>query len=233
MLSIPTHRPRSIGGMAVNGYSAQPPFMEEEKGLMIKRKPLEHGVFEDMETAKKYNKEVGGYMRLVSRSILSVARKWGITDGKVLDVGTGTGSIAIGFAQGLAGVQVIGLDLSDVVLDLAKDNAQRSEISSRVTFEKGDAQDMPFEDAQFDMVISTDTLHLIKNPIKMFDEIHRVLKPQGKFCISDFRRNLLGILTEHFRASYTPKEARDLLRQSRLQNWQVKDYFLWLSIFSK
>ncbi len=200
---------------------------------MIKRKPIEHGIFEDAETAKKYNKEVGGYMRLVSRSFLSVVRKWGITDGKVLDVGTGTGSIAIGLAQGLPGVQVVGLDLSDVVLDLARDNAQKSEISARVTFEKGDAQDMPFEDTAFDLVISSDALHLIKNPIKMFDEVHRVLKPQGRFCISDFRRNLLGILTNHIRASYSPKEVRDLLSQSRLQNWQVKDYFLWLSIFSK
>jgi len=207
--------------------------MEEEKGFMIKRKPIEHGIFEDAETAKKYNKEVGGYMRLVSRSFLSVVRKWGITDGKVLDVGTGTGSIAIGLAQGLPGVQVVGLDLSDVVLDLARDNAQKSEISARVTFEKGDAQDMPFEDTAFDLVISSDALHLIKNPIKMFDEVHRVLKPQGRFCISDFRRNLLGILTNHIRASYSPKEVRDLLSQSRLQNWQVKDYFLWLSIFSK
>jgi len=200
---------------------------------MIKRKPVEHGIFEDAETAKRYNKEVGGYMRLVSRSFLSVIRKWGITDGKVLDVGTGTGSIAIGLAQGLPGVQVVGLDLSDVVLDLARDNAQKSEIASRVTFEKGDAQDMPFKDTTFDLVISSDALHLIKNPIKMFDEIHRVLKPQGRFCISDFRRNLLGILTNHIGASYSPKEVRDLLSQSRLQNWQVKDYFLWLSIFSK
>jgi ubiquinone/menaquinone biosynthesis C-methylase UbiE len=200
---------------------------------MIKRKPIEHGIFEDAETAKRYNKEVGGYMRLVSKSFISVARKWGITDGKVLDVGTGTGSIAIGFAQGLSGVQVVGLDLSDVALELARDNAQKSEISSRVTFEKGDAQDMPFEDTTFDLVISSDTLHLIKNPIKMFDEVHRVLKPQGWFFISDFRRSWLGILTKHIRASYSPKEVRDLLSQSKLQKWQVKDYFFWLSIFSK
>ncbi len=202
-------------------------------GFMIKRKPIEHGIFEDAETAKRYNKEVGGYMRLVSRSFLSVVRKWGITDGRVLDVGTGTGSIAIGFAQGIPGVQVVGLDLSDVVLDLARDNAQKSEISVRVTFEKGDAQDMPFEDTTFDLVISSDTLHLIENPIKMFDEVHRVLKPQGMFCISDFRRSWLGILTEHIRASYSPKELRDLLSQSKLQKWQVKDYFFWLSIISK
>ncbi len=200
---------------------------------MIKRKPIEHGIFEDIETVKRYNKEAGRYMRLVSRSFLSVARKWGITDGRVLDVGTGTGSIAIGFAQGLPSVQVIGLDLSDVALELARHNAQNSGVSSRVTFEKGDAQDIPFEDDAFDLVISSDALHLIKNPVKLFDEIHRVLKPEGRFLISDFRRSLLGILTKQIRASYSPKEVRYLLSQSRLQNYRVKDYFFWLSIFSK
>ena len=200
---------------------------------MIKRKPLECGVFEDMETAKRYNKEVRQWMRLVSKSFVSVARKWGLTDGKVLDVGTGTASLAIEFAEGIPGVQVVGLDLSDVILELARDNAQESEVSLRVSFQEGNVEDMPFEDDTFDLVISSDTLHLIKNPIKMFNEIQRVLKPQGGFFISDFRRSWLGIFTEHIRASYSPKEVRDLLSQSKLQNWKVKDYFFWLSIFSE
>jgi len=200
---------------------------------MIKRKPLEHGVFEDIETAKRYNKEVRGYMQLVSKSFVSAVRRWGITNSKVLDVGTGTGLLAIGLAKRIPGVEVIGLDLSDVVLELARDNVQKSEGLLRVSFEKGDAEDMPFEDGTFDLVISSNTLHLIKSPTKMFNEIHRVLKPKGRFFISDFRRNWLGIFTNHIRASYSPKEVKDLLSQSKLQDWKVKDYFFWLSIFSK
>jgi len=187
---------------------------------MIKRKPLESGVFEDMETAKRYNKEVGGYMRLVSKSFVSVAREWGVTDGEV------------GFAKGVPGVHVVGLDLSDVILELARDNAQKSEVSLRVSFEEGDAEDIPFEDDRFDFVISSDTLHLVNNPTKMFSEIHRVLEPQGRFLISDIRRSWLGVFSVHVRASYSAKEAEDLLSQSKLQNWKVKDYFFWLSIFS-
>jgi ubiquinone/menaquinone biosynthesis C-methylase UbiE len=200
---------------------------------MIRRKPLECGVFEDMETAKRYNKEVGGYMRMVSRSFVSTARKWGATDGKVLDVGTGTGLLAIEFAKGVPAVQVVSLDLSDVALELARDNAQNCDVSLRVSFEKGDAEDIPFDDDTFDMVISSDTLHLVKNPQEMFNEIHRVLKPQGRFLIRDLRRSWLGVITEHIRASCSPKEVRDLLSQSMLQNWKVKDYFFWLSIISE
>jgi len=207
--------------------------MGKEDTFMAKREPFKCGVFEDIEAAKRYDKEARIWMQYVSKSFVSVARKQGITGGKVLDVGTGTGILAIEFARRVPGVEVTGLDLSDVVLELARNNAQESEMPLRVSFKRGDAEDMPFADDTFDLVISSNTLHLIKNPIRMFNEIQRVLKPQGKFFINDFRRSWLGIFTSHIRASYTPDEARDLVSQSRLQNWEVKDYFFWLSILSE
>jgi ubiquinone/menaquinone biosynthesis C-methylase UbiE len=172
--------------------------------FMPKRKPLECGVFRDIEIAKKYDKEAARWMRMVSKSFVSAARKWGVTDGQVLDVGTGTGSLAIEFAKGMPGVKVVGLDLSDVALELARHNAQESGVSSRVSFEKGDAEDMPFEDNTFDVVISSNTLHLVGNPVRMFDEVCRVLEPKGMFFISDLRRSWLGFFAEHIAASYTP-----------------------------
>jgi ubiquinone/menaquinone biosynthesis C-methylase UbiE len=200
---------------------------------MVERKPLECGVFENIEVAKRYDKEIRTWSLYTSRSIVSAVKRWGISSDKALDIGTGTGWLAIGFAQGLPGVHVVGLDLSDVVLELARENAQESGVSSRVSFEKGDAQDMPFEDDTFDLVISSNTIHLLKNPVRMFDETQRVLKPEGRFLISDFRRSWLGILTEHVRAAYSVKEVRDLLRQSELQNWKVRDSFFWLSVLSE
>lgn len=201
--------------------------------FMPDRRPVEHGVFEDMEMARKYDKEVRIWTRYVSESFVSMARRWGMIHGAVLDVGTGTGRLAIEFARGMAGVKVVGLDLSDVALEIARENVQESRASLRVSFEKGDAEDMPFEDNAFDLVISNNTLHLVENPVNMFDEIQRVLKPQGKFCVSDFRRSWLGILTGHYRAAYTPREVNDLLSQSKLQKWKVTDSFVWLSILSE
>jgi ubiquinone/menaquinone biosynthesis C-methylase UbiE len=169
-------------------------------------------------------------MRNVAKSFIAIAETWGTTEGKVLDIGTATGSLAIEFAKAIPGVEVVGLDLSDVALELAKANARENGVSSRVSFEAGDAEDMPFEDDSFDAVISGNTLHLIENPVRMFDEIRRVLRPQGRFVISDFRRSWLGLFTEHVRASYSPAEVKELLSQSRLEDWQVKDSLLWLSI---
>jgi len=200
---------------------------------VIERKPLEQGVFTDRATAERYNKEVKKWMRKVSKSFVSMAKKWGITEGRFLDVGTGTGILAIEFAKSIPGVEVTGLDLSDVVLELARENFQKSKAPLKVFFEKGDAEDIPFEDDAFDLVVSSNTLHLIKNPIRMFDEIHRVLKPEGRFIISDHRRSWLGIFSAHIRASFSPDEVKDFLRQSKLQNWAVKDYLFSLSIFSR
>lgn len=200
---------------------------------MIKRIPLAHGVFENVEDVKRYDKEAKRRILGVSRGFVLTARKWGITTGTILDVGTGTGLLAIEFAKAIPEVHVIGLDLSAVVLDVARDNAQMSDMSLRVSFERGDAEDMPFEDDVFDLVVSSNTLHLIRYPTRMFNETRRVLKPEGKFFFSDFRRSWLGLFSQHIRAAYSPNEIRDLLGQSQLQNWAVRDYFFWLSILSE
>ena len=199
---------------------------------MVKREPFEHGIFEDRETVEKYNKEVKKWMQNVAKSFVAVAKKWGIEKGKTLDIGTGTGLLAIGFAKAFPGMEVVGLDLSEKALQMARENVQKSGVEN-ISFEKGDAQIMPFEDGTFDLVISSNTLHLIENPVKMFNEIQRVLKFEGKFFISDFKRSWLAIFSQHFRASYTPNEIRELLRQSELKKWEVKDRFFWVSISSK
>jgi len=200
---------------------------------VITRKPLEHGVFEDVEVVKRYDKEARGRIWGISRGFVLAARKWGITTGTILDIGTGTGLLAIEFAKAIPDIHVIGLDLSEVALDVARDHAQMRDASLRVSFERGDTEDMPFEDEVFDLVISSNTLHLIKHPIRMFNETQRVLKPEGKFIISDFRRSWLGLFSQHIRAAYSPKEVKDFLNRSKLENLEVKDYFFWLSIITE
>jgi len=190
------------------------------------------GIFEDIESAARYNEETKNRMRFLSGSFVSIAKQWGIVDGKVLDLGTGTGLLAIELAKTMPDLEVIGLDLSDVALEVARKNLQESEQPLRISFKKGDAEDMPFEEGVFDLVVSSNTLHLIKNPVSMFNEIYRVLKSKDRFFLSDFRRSWLGLFSKHIRAAYSPQEVKDLLSQSKLENWEVRDYFFWLSILS-
>lgn len=162
-----------------------------------------------------------------------MVKKWQMNENNVLDVGTATGRLAIEFSKKIPTLEVIGLDLAEVALVVARENVQKSEIPLNISFKKGDAEDMPFEDSIFDLVISNNTLHLIKNPLKMFNEVHRVLKPTGKFIITDYKRSWLGIFWNHIRASYSLKEVTDLLNLSNLQEWEVKESLLSLNIHSK
>jgi ubiquinone/menaquinone biosynthesis C-methylase UbiE len=75
-----------------------------------------------------------------------------IRAGRVLEVGPGPGFIAIEIAKLLPEVQVVGLDLSETMIDIATCNAREHGVSERVLFREGDASEMPFGEASFDFV---------------------------------------------------------------------------------
>ena len=107
----------------------------------------------------------------------------------VLDVGTGGGLLAIGFAKAARDVKAIGVDLwvpggGGTSLKTAKRNAQIEGVLDRVEFKKADARDIPYPDNCFDVVVASFVLHMIyRNRDAAFKEMIRVLKPKGKFAI--------------------------------------------------
>jgi ubiquinone/menaquinone biosynthesis C-methylase UbiE len=112
-----------------------------------------------------------------------------IQTGRVLEIGPGPGFITIEIAKLLPGVQVVGLDLSETMIDIATGNAREHGVSERVEFREGDASKMPFGDASFDFIISSGSLHHWEKPSRIFCEVHRVLKPGCRALISDLRRD--------------------------------------------
>jgi len=103
----------------------------------------------------------------------------------VLDLGCGAGNDCF-VARAIVGEsgKVVGLDFTDAMLEKAQKNNARLGFKN-VEFIKGDIEDMPLEDNQFDVVISNCVLNLVPDKRKAFAEIKRVLKPGGHFCISD------------------------------------------------
>jgi ubiquinone/menaquinone biosynthesis C-methylase UbiE len=91
--------------------------------------------------------------------------------GRVLDLGTGTGAGALTVARRFPEAQIVGVDLSDAMLEQARRNTP-PELQGRVTFERGDASALRFEDGAFDLVAHA-------NMIPFFDEVARVLAPGG------------------------------------------------------
>lgn len=109
----------------------------------------------------------------------------------VLDIGSGPGWIAIRLAQAHPRARVTGIDVSPQFVTIANENKEREGVGERVEFVVGDASHLErFADQSFDLVISNQSLHYWPEPSVVFNEIARVLRPEGGFCISDDRRDL-------------------------------------------
>jgi len=103
----------------------------------------------------------------------------------LLDLGSGAGNDCF-VARSIVGEtgKVTGLDFTDDMI--IKANANNSQMGyENVEFIRGDIEEMPLPDDSFDVVISNCVLNLVPDKDKAFDEIKRVLKPDGHFCVSD------------------------------------------------
>ena len=103
----------------------------------------------------------------------------------VLDLGSGAGNDCF-VARAIVGKtgKVTGIDFTDAMLEKAKHNAQKLGFTN-VEFVKGDIEEMPLTDNQFDIIVSNCVLNLVPDKAKAFSEMMRVLKPNGHFCVSD------------------------------------------------
>ena len=102
-------------------------------------------------------------------------------DEKALDVATGTGNTAFALAE--AGADVTGLDLSAGMLTQARRRAEEEDVSIR--FVEGSAENLPFDDASFDLVTARHAPHHFRDVPRFLAEVHRVLRPGGRFVMSD------------------------------------------------
>jgi SAM-dependent methyltransferase len=102
----------------------------------------------------------------------------------VLDVGCGVGGPARSLAA-IFGCNVTGIDLSPAFIDAAKYLTSRSGLSNRVSFQLGDAMHLPFEDSTFEVLFLQHVAMNIGDRSALYAEIHRVLRPSGRFATYD------------------------------------------------
>lgn len=112
----------------------------------------------------------------------------GKPNAKVLDAGTGTARIPILIAQQRSDWQITAIDLSENMLKIGQQNINQAGLQTQIKLERVDAKQLPYEDHQFDLVISNSIIHHLSNPIPFLKELKRVLKPQGGIFLRDLLR---------------------------------------------
>src|ERR1700741_762299 len=101
---------------------------------------------------------------------------------QVLDVATGTGNTALALAPLV--LRVIGLDVASAMLDQARARAQAEKIEN-AEFVSGSAEEIPFPDVEFSLVVSRHAPHHFHRLHQFLSEVRRVLKPGGRFVAAD------------------------------------------------
>ena len=129
-----------------------------------------------------------------------------IESGVILDLGTGPGYLPIEIVRRASGINIIGVDLSRKLIQMAQANAAKTPYSHQLRFEVGNAAELRFDSQFFDMVISTGMLHSLKNPVAVLNEIHRVLKKEAEARIYDPANIAACIDTKKWKASLNFRE---------------------------
>jgi ubiquinone/menaquinone biosynthesis C-methylase UbiE len=184
-------------------------------------------------------------MRAAHRRILAGVLALGVARGRCLDVGTGPGSVALELARRNPALCIVGLDLAAPMLRLALAEGSRMDSHGHQLWPQADGHLLPFASGSFDLVTSAFSLHHWLDPVRVLDEIARVLAPGGRYYIADLCREAkpfqrlfawgsipfvslpfgsyrgYGGYYESLRAGYNRAEARQLLEHSALPPGRV------------
>jgi len=218
---------------------------------MGKRIPLQNEPISDMDAVIEYDKGAKCYMMPEYKYFVWKILNKGIRGGRVLDIGTGTGLLAIELAK-IKGCHfdITAIDISPNMIRKASENARQAGIEGRIEFVVSSAAALPFPANSFDLVMSYASLHHWFQPVAVFNEVERVLKKNGDVIIRDNKRiyqNPFGksfiwfisrFMNKRHRenwpkaisASYTIPEISEILSRSRLKDCRVSSDFLFIDL---
>jgi ubiquinone/menaquinone biosynthesis C-methylase UbiE len=152
---------------------------------------------------------------------------------RVLDVGCGTGELLARLAAKYPDARLAGLDPVPGMLEVAK-----GKLSGKVELRVGWANELPWPDASFDIVVSCNMFHYITHPVEAVREMERVLRPGGRIVITDWCDDYLACrlcnlylrLTSraHYK-TYRQAECASLLKEAGHAEPRIERYKInWL-----
>lgn len=214
--------------------------MSLQSWFQLERTP-EPEVMDDPEGVEAYtNSAAQAYLERIDRTFVDDALSLGVTQGHALDIGTGPGLIPIMLATRVPGLRLTGVDLSEPMLQKARNAAEAAGVADRLDFRLGDAKTLPFSQQSFDLVLCNSLLHHLPAPLALLNEISRVSKSGGAILLRDLRRpsrlefpfhagwfgrHYSGVMRQLYRdsllAAYTRTELEHLLQRSKLAGARV------------
>jgi ubiquinone/menaquinone biosynthesis C-methylase UbiE len=214
---------------------------------MVDRVPLIHEPIAEAVAVAQYDKGARLYMLPEYKYFAWKILRRGIKSGRVLDIGTGSGRLAIELAKARGGnFEITGVDVSENMLKLAQENARQSGLREKIHFILANGDSLPFADGYFDLVISYASLHHWFRPAAVFKEAQRVVRKGGAVIIRDNRRvyghpfweAFIWILSRFMNrrhrenwpkailASYTIPEIKAILAEAGLEDYRLNTDFI-------
>lgn len=127
--------------------------------------------------------DYASFARYMEPGAIEVLDNWNIEkDTSLLDVACGSGQTAIPAAK--KGVNVTGIDIAENLIHHARQRAAKNRLNAR--FDVGDAEDMPYDNGEFEVVISMFGAMFAPRPEQVVFELSRVLKPGGKLYMANW-----------------------------------------------
>jgi len=173
--------------------------------------------------------------------------KSGITSGQALEVGPGPGYLGLEWLKKSDATHLTAVEISANMIRTAEKNASEYGFTDRTQYILGDAKKLPFDYSVFDAVFTNGSLHEWADAEKIFNEIYRVLKPGGRYWISDLKRNMnffikwlmksitkpkemASGLISSINAAYTIEEVKEILVKTNLRSSLVASNLMGLEI---
>lgn len=145
-----------------------------------------------------------------------------IADDNVLELGHGNGKHITEISNKAERITYHGLEISE----LMNVEAEKNNRNENVFFTLYDGDKIPFDSNYFHKILTVNTLYFWKNPTQLLNEIYRVLKPGGKFCLALAQRDFMEKLpfTKFIFELYDITKVETLIQTSHFKNMEFKEH---------
>ncbi len=215
-----------------------------EPARFARRRVHEPEVMDDEARAALEREAAGARLDRRDESFVRAVARRAPREARLLDVGAGTGAVAVRLALERPDLTIVAVDLSDSMFRAARRRVREAGLHHRIRIRKANSRKLPFRGRSFDMVVSNALLHHLPDPTPSFDEWTRLLSRGGSVFLRDLRRpgpsrmalhirrhgssyrgKARRLFADSVRAAFKVSEMREIVEASRLAGCKVRPQF--------